>query len=86
MCQLMMMQVVGGWVGGVGGWGGRWVGGGGVGGWGVGGGRWGGLPPLPTHPPLRFTREQTRVEYIRRCRLMTLKNLANVQNCLHTKN
>ena len=32
MCQLMMMQVVGGWVGGV-----RWVGGGGVGGWGVGG-------------------------------------------------
>ena len=32
-------------------------------------GRWGGLPPLPTHPPLRFTREQTRVEYIRRCRL-----------------
>ena len=26
------------------------------------------LPP-PTHPPLRFTREQTRVEYIRRCRL-----------------
>ena len=55
----MMMQVVGGWVGGVGGWG--------VGGW-VGGGV---LPPLPTHPPLRFTREQTRVEYIRRCRLMT---------------
>ena len=46
----MMMQVVGGWVGGVGGW--------------------GGLPPLPTHPPLRFTREQTRVEYIRRCRLI----------------
>ena len=44
------------------------------GGWGVGGGgRWvggGGYPPLPTHPPLRFTREQTRVEYIRRCRLM----------------
>ena len=71
-----------GWVGGgggvcgVGGWGGMWggwVGGGGKGwvggggGW-VGGG-WGGLPPLPTHPPLRFTREQTRVEYIRRCRL-----------------
>ena len=23
-----------------------------------------------THPPLRFTREQTRVEYIRRCRLI----------------
>ena len=66
----MMMQVVGGWVGGVG----RWVGG--VGGWGgrwVGGvGGWGGYPPLPTHPPLRFTREQTRVEYIRRCRLMKL--------------
>ena len=39
----MMMQVVGGWVGG-----GRWVGG--VGGGGVGrGGRWGGYPP--THPP-----------------------------------
>ena len=38
--------------------------------WGVGGqagGRW---PPLPTHPPLRFTREQTWVEYIRRCRLI----------------
>ena len=51
--------------------GGRWVGGGG-GRWVGGGGRWvggGGLPPLPTHPPLRFTREQTRVEYIRRCRL-----------------
>ena len=63
---------------GVGGWGRggyvEWVGGGGgkgwVGGWGVGGG--GGLPPLPTHPPLRFTREQTRVEYIRRCRLISL--------------
>ena len=61
------------WVGeggvcGVGGWGGGgkgWVGGGG--GWGVGGGV--GYPPLTTHPPLRFTREQTRVEYIRRCRL-----------------
>ena len=45
----MMMQVVGGWVGGGGG---RWVGG--VGGW-VGGrwvgrgGRWGGYPP--PHPP-----------------------------------
>ena len=61
-------------------WGGKgWVGGGGgvKGGGGVGGGwggwcgwGWGGgLPPLPTHPPLRFTREQTRVEYIRRCRL-----------------
>ena len=61
----MMMQVVGGWVGGVGGWGGGWGGSRWVGG--VGG--WGGLPPLPTHPPLRFTREQTRVEYIRRCRL-----------------
>ena len=41
-----MMQVVGGWVGGgrwVGGWGGRWVG---------GGGRWvgGGVTP-PPHPP-----------------------------------
>ena len=67
-----------GWVGGlcgVGGWGGGgkgWVGGGGGGkGWvgGVGVGR-GGLPPLPTHLPLRFTREQTRVEYIRRCRLI----------------
>ena len=60
----MMMQVVGGWGGGRwgGGGGGRWGGVGGVGG--------GGLPPLPTHPPLRFTREQTRVEYIRRCRLM----------------
>ena len=78
----MMMQVVGGWGGGGrsggrrgGRWGGKgWVGGGGGGkGW-VGGGGWvggwgGGLPPLPTHPPLRFTREQTRVEYIRRCRL-----------------
>ena len=64
----MMMQVVGGWVGG----GGRWVGvGRWVGGWGwVGGWAGGGYPPLPTHPPLRFTREQTRVEYIRRCRLM----------------
>ena len=44
----MMMQVVGGWVGG-----GRWVGGGGVGGrWVGGGGRWvgGGVPP-PPHPP-----------------------------------
>ena len=57
-----------GWVGGggggrcVGGGGGRWVGGG------------GGLPPLPTHPPLRFTREQTRVEYIRRCRLTSTIN------------
>ena len=60
---------MGGGVGG--GWGG--VGGGGGGRWGWGG-RWGGvvggLPPLPTHPPLRFTREQTRVEYIRRCRLI----------------
>ena len=55
-----------GWVGGGGG---RWVGGGG-GRW-VGGGV-GGLPPLPTHPPLRFTREQTRVEYIRHCRLINL--------------
>ena len=62
MCQLMMMQVVGGW-------GGRW-GGGGVGrGFGGVGGGGGGYPPLPTHPPLRFTREQTRVEYIRHCRL-----------------
>ena len=57
----------------MGGWGGGgkgWVGGGGgvKGGWGGGGGG-GGLPPLPTHPPLRFTREQTRVEYIRCCRL-----------------
>ena len=50
----MMMQVVGGW--------------GGVGG-GVGGGGVGYPPSPPTHPPLRFTREQTRVEYIRRCRL-----------------
>ena len=68
-----------GWVGGVGGGvgggvKGGWVGEGGkgwVGGWGVGGGGGGGVgyPPLPTHPPLRFTREQTRVEYIRRCRL-----------------
>ena len=40
MCQLMMMQVVGGWVGG-----GRWVGG--VGGW---GGVGGGVTP-PPHPP-----------------------------------
>ena len=51
----------------------EWVGGGGMwGGW-VGGG--GGLPPLPTHPPLRFTREQTRVEYIRRCRLKSEKSI-----------
>ena len=62
---------VGGWGGMWGGWGGGgkgWVGGGGgvKGGVGVGGV---GYPPLPTHPPLRFTREQTRVEYIRRCRL-----------------
>ena len=67
------MEWVGGGVCGVGGWGGGgkgWVGGGGgiKGGWGVGGGV--GYPPLPTHPPLRFTREQTRVEYIRRCRLI----------------
>ena len=41
----------------------------GWGGGGWGGRRGGGWPPLPTHPPLRFTREQTRVEYIRRCRL-----------------
>ena len=60
-----------GWVGGGGG-GKGWVGGGGgvKGGW--GGGGVGGLPPLPTHPPLRFTREQTRVEYIRRCRLIKI--------------
>ena len=61
---------MGRWGGGGGRWG--WVGGGGggVGGWGWGGG----LPPLPTHPPLRFTREQTRVEYIRRCRLTNKHN------------
>ena len=47
-------------------------GGGGAGGGGVGG-VGGGWPPLPTHPPLRFTREQTRVEYIRRCRLIMWK-------------
>ena len=62
-----------------GGWGGgRWVG---------GGGRWvggGGLPPLPTHPPLRFTREQTRVEYIRRCRL-NMENYENAKNFFGTK-
>ena len=65
-------------MGGVGGGGKGWVGvGGGVKGGlgvGVGGGVGvgvGGLPPLPTHPPLRFTREQTRVEYIRHCRLKT---------------
>ena len=65
-----------GWVGGGGG-GKGWVGWGrggkgwvGVGGgWGGGGGGVGYPPPLPTHPPLRFTREQTRVEYIRHCRL-----------------
>ena len=40
----------------------------------------GGVTPLPTHPPLRFTREQTRVEYIRRCRLIKpqVKPNANV--------
>ena len=69
----MMMQVVGGWGGRWGGGGGRWGGRWGVGG--VGGGvgvgvGGGGYPPLPTHPSLRFTREQTRVEYIRRCRLI----------------
>ena len=42
----MMMQVVGGWVGG----GGRWVGGG-VGGWGGVVGGWGGGLPPPPHPP-----------------------------------
>ena len=50
MCQLMMMQVVGGW-GGVGGG----VGGVGGGGWGVGRGGGGvgggGGLPLPPHPP-----------------------------------
>ena len=32
-------------------------------------------PTPPTHPPLRFTREQTQVEYIRRCRLISLTSL-----------
>ena len=72
----------GGW-----GWGGRWVGVGG-GRWvgGGGGGRWvgGGVTPLPTHPPLRFTREQTRVEYIRRCRLK-MKSLEHTFGVNDTK-
>ena len=73
------------WVGGWGGGGKGWVGGGGgvKGGWGGGWGGWGWggwVTPLPTHPPLRFTREQTRVEYIRRCRLITIthSSLANM--------